>query len=115
MPSRLAPGIREKRPGYFEVRVYAGRDPVTGRSRYATRTVRGTVKEANAVRAQLLTDVDRDGITAKHTVRDLFERVIDHLETLGREPTTIFGYRQIASAPTAALLEKILEQDRVAR
>ena len=97
MPSRLAPGIREKRPGYFEVRVYAGRDPATGISRYATRTVRGTVKEANAVRAQLLTDVDRDGVvTTKHTVRELFDRVIDHLETLGRERTTIFGYRQIA-------------------
>ncbi len=33
VPTKLAPGIREKRPGYFEVRVYGGLDPLTGKAR----------------------------------------------------------------------------------
>jgi len=103
MPTRLAPGIREKRPGYFEVRVYAGADPLTGKSRYASRTVRGSVKDANALRATLLTEIERRGASSPHTVAELFDRVIDHLETLGREPTTILGYRDIASFASVKL------------
>jgi integrase len=98
MPARLAPGIREKRPGYFEVRVYGGVDPATGKARQLSRTVRGSVKDANALRAQLLIEVERKGGGGTtHTVAELFEAVIDHLEALGREPTTLIGYRQIAA------------------
>ncbi len=98
MPARLAPGIREKRPGYFEVRVYGGVDPATGKARQLSRTVRGSVKDANALRAQLLIEVERKGGGGStHTLAELFEAVIDHLEALGREPTTLIGYRQIAA------------------
>ena len=47
VPAKLAPGIREKRKGYYEIRVYAGADPVTGKARQLSRTVRGTVADAN--------------------------------------------------------------------
>ena len=39
--------IRLKRkPDYWEVRAYAGRDPITGRDRYVGRTIRGGRREA---------------------------------------------------------------------
>jgi len=52
MPTKLAPGIREKRPGYFEVCVYGGLDPATGKPRQVSRTVRGSVRDANALRVR---------------------------------------------------------------
>ncbi len=96
MPTKLAPGIREKRPGYFEVRVYGGLDPLTGKARQVTRTVRGSVKDANALRAQLLTEVADRGVAVRRSVSELFDAVVEHLEALGREPTTMQGYRTIA-------------------
>ncbi len=35
-------------------------------------------------------------VSANSTVSELFEAVIQHLESIGREATTIVGYRQIA-------------------
>lgn len=96
MPTKLAPGIREKRPGYFEVRVYGGLDPLTGKARQVTRTVRGSVKDANALRAQLLTEVADRGVAVRRSVSELFDAVLEHLEALGREPTTMQGYRTVA-------------------
>lgn len=96
VPTKLAPGIREKRPGYFEVRVYGGLDPLTGKARQVTRSVKGTVKEANALRAQLLTEVADRGVAVRKSLNELFDAVLEHLEALGREPTTLQGYRSIA-------------------
>ena len=96
VPTKLAPGIREKRPGYFEVRVYGGLDPLTGKARQVTRSVRGTVKEANALRAEMLTSVADRGVAVRKSVKELFDAVLDHLEVLGREPTTLQSYRTIA-------------------
>ena len=62
--------VREKRPGYWEVRVYAGRDPITGKSRSVARGLRGTKREAKRLEASLVTDlshhpvVDADGTLA---------------------------------------------------
>jgi hypothetical protein len=36
-------GYMRERSGGWELRVYAGRDPVSGRMRYLTRTVRGGI------------------------------------------------------------------------
>lgn len=96
MPTKLAPGIRERRPGHFEVRVYGGLDPLTGRARQVTRTVRGSVKDANPLRAQLLTEVADSGVAVRRSVNELFDAVLDHLDALGREPTTMQGHRTIA-------------------
>lgn len=96
MPTKLAPGIREKRPGYYEVRVYGGVDPATGKGRQVTRNVRGTVKDANALRAQLLTEVATKGIALRKSVNELFDAVLEHLDALGREATTMQSYRSIA-------------------
>ena len=96
MPTRLAPGIRQKRPGYYEVRVYGGVDPKTGKGRQVTRTIRGSVKEANELRAALLIEVARTGAPRPHGLAELFDAVLEHLEALGREPTTLHGYRRMA-------------------
>lgn len=96
VPTKLAPGIRQKRPGYFEVRVYGGLDPATGKARQVTRNVRGTVKDANALRAELLTEVADKGVAVRKSVNELFDAVIEYLEALGREPTTLLSYRSIA-------------------
>ena len=96
MARELARGIREKRPGYFEVRVYGGVDPLTGKTLQMSRSVRGTVKDANELRARLMVEVARRGAGTDRTVLHLFETVLDHLETLGGEQTTLVDYRQIA-------------------
>lgn len=93
MTSRIPPGIREKRPGYFEVRVYGGVDPITGKPLMITRGVRG-LNQAKKLRAELVAN-GHHGTTG--TVSHLFAAVIDHCEhNLRREPQTINGYRIIA-------------------
>jgi len=67
--SRYGSGsIRSKGDSRWELRVSAGRDPVTGRSRYISRTVRGSKREAEAAMAALLIEV-RDG-RSSHTGTD---------------------------------------------
>lgn len=56
----------------------------------------GTVKDANALRAEQLMEVDQRGVGVRKTLGELFDAVLDHLEAFGREPRTIQGYRQIA-------------------
>lgn len=48
-----------ERNGSYRVMVYAGRDPVTGRKRQVTRTVRGSRKDAERVRNEMLVDVQQ--------------------------------------------------------
>jgi len=49
--------MRERSPGVWELRVYVGRDPITGRSRQLSRTFRGGKRLANAALAQMVVDV----------------------------------------------------------
>lgn len=53
----VAEGHIRKRGNAWQVIVFAGRDPVTGRKRQVSRTVRGTKRDAQAVRSQLLVQV----------------------------------------------------------
>ena len=54
----MAGRIREKRPGVWEVSVEVGRDPVTGRRRQLSRTVRGGKRDAQQVLNRLLSESD---------------------------------------------------------
>jgi len=47
--------------------------------------VRGTVKDANDLRAKLLLEVDQHGPETQSTVNELFEKVTTHLAAIGRE------------------------------
>ncbi|MFN0026848.1 MAG: tyrosine-type recombinase/integrase [Acidimicrobiales bacterium] len=60
--SRYGAGsIRKRDEGRWELRVLAGRDPVSGKHRYVSRSVRGTKREAEAVMAALLVEVSQGG------------------------------------------------------
>lgn len=50
--------IREKRTGYWELRVYVGLDPRTRQSRYVSRIARGGKRDAESALAKLVTEVD---------------------------------------------------------
>ena len=89
--------VRLKRPpDYWEVRAYAGRDPLTGKNRYTSRSFRGGRREAEKLLVQLVATLDREGPTTRHTLDELLTVHVDHLEARGREARTIEGYRSIA-------------------
>ena len=49
--------MRQRGSGSWELRVYRGTDPETGKRRYATRTVRGTKRAAQRALVDLVDDV----------------------------------------------------------
>lgn len=51
--------LREQRPGYWQLRVYAGLHPHTRRAQYVTRGFRGGRREAENELAKLVTEVGR--------------------------------------------------------
>ncbi|MFK8025030.1 MAG: tyrosine-type recombinase/integrase, partial [Ilumatobacter sp.] len=59
-------GFMRQRGNSWELRVFLGRDPVTGKKRYATKTVRGGKREAQTTLAEMVTDAER-GFTASTT------------------------------------------------
>jgi integrase len=87
--------VRAKGEGRWELRVHAGRDPVTGRTRYVSRSVRGTKREAEAALAALVVEVAKgvgghSGTDAK--IADLVEQWLD----LRRESLSITTYEGYA-------------------
>jgi hypothetical protein len=73
------------------VRVSVGRDPTTRRYQYASRTVRGTKRDAQRAAAELVTEVERGGHRQKgrHTVAELLDRWMEHIEGQGRAASTL--------------------------
>ena len=72
-------GFMRKRGSSWELRVYLGRDGVTGKKRWATKTVRGGKREAQSALASMVTEADRGGlVTTSATVGDLLERWFEH-------------------------------------
>ncbi|MGH2961119.1 MAG: tyrosine-type recombinase/integrase [Solirubrobacterales bacterium] len=78
----------------WRVHVYLGVDAATGKQRYLTRTIRGTKREAEVVRAELVAQAARGrfGDTAPGTLADVLER---WLEQIGPDisPATAAAYR----------------------
>jgi integrase len=92
----MAGSLRERGKGTYELRVYAGLDPVTGRQRYATKTFRGGLRAAKTELAKFTTKVEEEGDAAHNpgTVGDLLERWYEVRQ--GRwSPTTRYSYRAI--------------------
>ncbi len=88
--------MREKRPGYWELRAFAGADPLTGQKRYRTRTFRGTKRQASSALAVLVTEVDGGVVEPKKcTVAELLDAWLEHIENVGRSPSTLHGYRRL--------------------
>jgi integrase len=88
-------GIRKLPNGAYEVRVYVSRDPITGKVRQLSRTVRGTLPAARTVRARLLTEVaDGKHGGASTTFGALLDDWLEHREKMGASPTTLAGDRE---------------------
>ncbi len=88
--------MRERAPGVWELIVEAGRDPVTGKRRQASRTFRGNLRDAKKARAALLVDVGKGRHTgSRATLNDLFGEWIIELRRKGRSPNTVHGYELV--------------------
>ncbi|MHB1911874.1 MAG: tyrosine-type recombinase/integrase [Acidimicrobiales bacterium] len=88
--------LREKRPGYWQLRVYEGTDPITGRKQYRVASMRGGKREAQRALAQLVSDVAAGHrATASATVGGMLDAWLAHIEHLGRSPSTLKGYRSL--------------------
>ncbi len=69
--------VRERSPGSWELRAYAGRDALTGRKRYKTKTVRAKGRrEADKALAAFVTELEKSGVAAGGTFGELVERWI---------------------------------------
>lgn len=80
--------MRERRPGYWELRVYVGVDPVTRRQRYAVRCLRGTRREADRALRALAQEVDASQHrSTEGTLGMLLDRWYQHASP-GWSPTT---------------------------
>lgn len=84
----------ERSPGVWRLRVFIGRDPVTGNPRQVTRTFRGTKKQADTALAEFLTEVSSGALPVEGstTLGAFLDRWLDHIEP-NRSPSTILGYR----------------------
>lgn len=93
--------VTERSPGVWRLRVYIGRDPITGRPRQASRTVhtskRGGKGEALAALAEFFTELEDTGIRkgGDHTVGSLFTAYIARCKSLGRKQSTIETYEMV--------------------
>jgi integrase len=83
-----------RRGNTWRVHVYLGVDARIGKQRYLTRTVRGTKRDAEKVRADLVAQAvhGKFGETAAGTVADVTERWLEHLEP-DISPATASAYR----------------------
>jgi integrase len=92
--------IRQRGGDSWQVRVSLGRDPESGRYSYATKWVHGTKRDAQKAAAALTTEVERGSHrqTTRHTVGELLDRWMDHIEAQGRAPSTLTRYRSAISA-----------------
>lgn len=101
--------MREQTPGYWQLRVYEGLDPITGKTRYRTRGFRGTKRQAQSKLAALVAEVESGAVSPKAmTVNDLLEAWLSHIEHLGRSPTTLYGYRRLVKQIPEGFLKQPL-------
>ncbi|MGB6058568.1 MAG: tyrosine-type recombinase/integrase [Microthrixaceae bacterium] len=88
-------GLREREPGVWEVRAEAGRDPVTGKRRQVSRTVRGTKREAQKKLNAIVAELDQGNhVGSEATFADVAERWLT-LSGADLSPTTLRRYRQL--------------------
>lgn len=88
--------MRERCPGYWQLRVFEGVDPVTGKKQYRTQVFRGTKRDAQNALAILVTHVNAGVVKTKNcTVAELIDAWLAHIENVGRSPSTLYNYRRV--------------------
>lgn len=100
--------MRQRGERSWNLRVYAGRDPVTGRKVSVERTVRGTKREASKVLAALVAEVDSRPVVSagKGTVAELCREWLAHA-TPSFSPKTVETTRMYIEDPIVPLLGSI--------
>ena len=87
-----------RRPGTSELRVDAGRDPLTGSRKQKSVIFEGGSREADVALAELITKASRGCVSVgTRTVADAIEAGLRQAELEGLEPTTIRNYRTAAN------------------
>ena len=93
-------GLHRQRGNTWQVIVHGGRDPVTGKRRNLTGTAR-TKREAQALRARLLTQVDEGRRPATDaTLAQLLERWLEMADLAWSARVTYKGYIERTILPT---------------
>lgn len=88
-------GYMRQRGQSWELRVFLGNDPVTGKQRYATKSVRGGKREAQRVLAEMVTEAERGLLVRTNaTVGELLEAWFD-LASRDFSPKTVKETRGI--------------------
>ena len=92
-------GSLSERPvgsGSWTFRYVAGKDPVTGKLRRRSVTIKAKTKSAARAWAnQILGEVDVAPLSSQATMNQLFEEWMGFLEGRGRSPKTIRGYQSV--------------------
>jgi len=100
-------GHLRRRGTAWELRAYAGIDPLTNRQKYLTRTFRGGKREAQEALARFVTEVSGGGHAAQDTtVGDLIQQWLD-LARGELSPTTARGYDWIIKTYIVPKLGKV--------
>jgi len=109
-------GHLRRRGGAWELRAYAGRDPVSNREVYRTRTFRGGKRDADAALAKFVLEIGSGGHAAHDTtVGDLIRQWFE-LARADLSPSTVRGYeRSINSYILPTLGDVPLDRLRVAQ
>jgi integrase len=109
-------GFMRQRGASWELRVYVGRDPVTGKQRYATRTVRGGKRAAQRILAEMVTDAEhglsvRTNATAGELIEAWFELAADDFSPKTVKETRGFIDRNLLPAVGDVPLSKLKASD----
>lgn len=100
-------GHLRKRGSAWELRAYAGIDPLTSREKYVTKTFHGGKREAQEALARLVTEVSGGGHAAQDTtVGDLLDQWLE-LARSELSPTTARGYAWIVKTYIVPTLGKV--------
>jgi len=97
----VMPGsMRQRGEESWQLRVHAGRDPITSRKRYVERTFRGNKRQASKALAALVTETDQrvPRSTKEGTVGALLNQWLDHA-TPSFSPKTVATTRMYLDAP----------------
>ncbi len=93
----VAGSIRQRGKESWELRVFVGRDPVTDKRQYVTKTYRGTRREAERELARLVVQAEDGQVSVKGagtTVGELCEQW--YAQRQGDwSPSTAYNYRRI--------------------
>ncbi len=94
----MSGSLRQRSPGTWQLRVFEGVDEISGKKRYRSKTFRGTKREAQKALNALVAEVDRGAVApAAKSVGELLDAWLEHIEHLGRSPTTLYGYRRLVA------------------